>query len=332
MFPFSNNARPDLIICGIEGGVRSVRNGLRLVDGIGSFGRETQGAPVDKPPPGQAEGARGTLNRMKRPDSIPPGLLPVFPDRSSTAGHSPARSTCGSQATLRSPAGDGELRAAGGDDTPGMTPATILRRTPVSPERRRVPGRQAKTGTMNGLLSRLMTRGTVLSRGREDRDGREVPAGTNGEKMHLIRRRARYAGAGGAQINSLMLPDDGSLHAMGRYVRGDVVLAPIRLGAMPNSKPRPAVVIAVGDDGGLLVCPVSSRERSGMSCLPLALDDFASGGLDLFEESYVITSVVLGISPSAVLAKKGRLKEGAFTLIEGRAADGTPLSGRENRG
>jgi mRNA interferase MazF len=64
-----------------------------------------------------------------------------------------------------------------------------------------------------------------------------------------------------------------------------------------------------GKGGTLHVCPVSSSEPVDGSCVPLGLHDFAHGGLDLFEESYVLTSSCSRVSAGEVLGKKGRLSD-----------------------
>lgn len=94
---------------------------------------------------------------------------------------------------------------------------------------------------------------------------------------------------------------------MGEYREGDVVLASVALDDRTAPKIRPVIVIRTGDDGMVHICPVSSKPPSDAPSLPLTLDDFATGGLDLFSESYVMTSRVTAIRSSEVIGKKGRL-------------------------
>jgi mRNA interferase MazF len=94
---------------------------------------------------------------------------------------------------------------------------------------------------------------------------------------------------------------------MGRFVKGDVLLASVALDDRALSKTRPVVVIGTIEPGRLHICPISSKPPSDAPSLPLSLDDFASGGLDLFGESYVMTSRVVTIRSGDVIAKKGRL-------------------------
>jgi mRNA interferase MazF len=96
---------------------------------------------------------------------------------------------------------------------------------------------------------------------------------------------------------------------MGQYLRGDVLLASVALDERQAAKTRPVVVVCTSGTGELRVCPVSSKPPTDAPCLPLSIDDFASGGLDLFSESYVMTSRVVTIRNNEVIGKKGRLMQ-----------------------
>ncbi|PKL65967.1 MAG: PemK-like protein [Methanomicrobiales archaeon HGW-Methanomicrobiales-3] len=94
---------------------------------------------------------------------------------------------------------------------------------------------------------------------------------------------------------------------MGQYCKGDVLLAPVALDNRTLAKIRPVVVIGTSDDGTVQVCPVSSKAPADAPCLPLSIDDFATGGLDLFGESYVMTSRIVTLRSGDVIGKKGRV-------------------------
>lgn len=105
---------------------------------------------------------------------------------------------------------------------------------------------------------------------------------------------------------------------MGQYVKGDVLLASVALDDRTSPKTRPVVVIMTGEPGSIHICPVSSKPPSDAPSLPLTIDDFITGGLDLFGASYVMTSRVLTIRSGDVIGKKGRLTPEALTDIAGR--------------
>jgi mRNA-degrading endonuclease toxin of MazEF toxin-antitoxin module len=93
---------------------------------------------------------------------------------------------------------------------------------------------------------------------------------------------------------------------MSRYVPGDVVLVPFPHEGEPT-KVRPAIVIAVKPNGDLTCCPIRSTPRAGALCIPISIDDFSEGGLDLFLESYVQIDTVRIVKSGAVIGKKGRV-------------------------
>ena len=105
---------------------------------------------------------------------------------------------------------------------------------------------------------------------------------------------------------------------MGQYVNGDVLLAPVALDERTRPKTRPVVVIRTEEPGRIHICPVSSKPPSDAPSLPLSIDDFATGGLDLFGESYVMTSRVLCLRSGTVTGKKGRLTTEALAEITAR--------------
>jgi mRNA interferase MazF len=102
---------------------------------------------------------------------------------------------------------------------------------------------------------------------------------------------------------------------MGHFIRGDVVIAPVAFEERGGGKTRPAVVIATGRTHEVYLCPVSSRPPTDAPCVPISLDDFSDGGLDLFGESYVLTSRVIMIRSGEVIGKRGRLTGESITAI-----------------
>lgn len=105
---------------------------------------------------------------------------------------------------------------------------------------------------------------------------------------------------------------------MGQYLRGDVLLAPVALDNRTLAKIRPVVVIGTSDDGTIRVCPVSSKAPADAPCLPLSIDDFATGGLDLFGESFVMTSRIVTLRSGDVIGKKGRVTQEYLGEVAGR--------------
>jgi len=118
---------------------------------------------------------------------------------------------------------------------------------------------------------------------------------------------------------------------MGQYVKGDVLLASVALDERTPPKTRPVVVIRIKEPGGLHICPVTSKPPTDAPGLPLSIDDFANGGLDLFGESYVMTSRVLTIRSSDVIGKKGRLTQESLAEITGEGPAAVSTGSRPER-
>lgn len=92
---------------------------------------------------------------------------------------------------------------------------------------------------------------------------------------------------------------------MGQYRKGDVLLASVALDSRTPPKTRPVIVVSTCEDGTLRICPVSSKPPTDAPCLPIGIDDFSQGGLDMFEESYVMTSRVVTLRAGEIIGKKG---------------------------
>jgi mRNA interferase MazF len=102
---------------------------------------------------------------------------------------------------------------------------------------------------------------------------------------------------------------------MGSYLRGDVILAPVAFEERGGVKMRPAIVISASENGDVQICPVSSRPPTDAPCIPISLNDFSEGGLDLFAESYVLTSRIRTIRSGEVVGKRGKLTQECTALV-----------------
>jgi mRNA-degrading endonuclease toxin of MazEF toxin-antitoxin module len=120
---------------------------------------------------------------------------------------------------------------------------------------------------------------------------------------------------------------------MGQYVRGDVILISLSIDEKSPAKIRPAIVVLAGADGEIRVCPVSSKPPTDAPCIPISLDDFSEGGLDLFGESYVMFSRVRTLRSRDVIGKKGHLTQESLAEIAAGIPDpvSTTLSRKNAR-
>ena len=94
---------------------------------------------------------------------------------------------------------------------------------------------------------------------------------------------------------------------------GDIIIAPFRLGN--STYPRPLVILDIADDENLHVCPVTSRCPSNVPALECFIHHFQKGGLDLFEDSYILVHEVRTINQKSIRTKKGTLEPDYFKEI-----------------
>jgi mRNA interferase MazF len=102
---------------------------------------------------------------------------------------------------------------------------------------------------------------------------------------------------------------------MSHFQKGDMIIGSVSFEERSGPKVRPCIVVAAGDNNVLFVCPVSSRPSYDECSVPLSILDFYTGGLDMFEESYVLPSRVLKIKSGDVLGKRGRLSDQCILRI-----------------
>ena len=104
---------------------------------------------------------------------------------------------------------------------------------------------------------------------------------------------------------------------MSRYFRGDVILTAVRVGPYDEGKVRPAVVVHADEKGCLMVCPISCSPSWDQPSVPIDLEDFQDGGLDIINESYVLAGTVVRVQARTVAGKKGRLtRETMETILQ----------------
>lgn len=94
---------------------------------------------------------------------------------------------------------------------------------------------------------------------------------------------------------------------------GDIIIAPFRLGN--STYPRPLVILDIADDENLHVCPVTSRCPSNVPAMECSIHHFQKGGLDLFEDSYILIHEAGTIRTKSIRTKKGTLEPDYFRSV-----------------
>ncbi len=93
---------------------------------------------------------------------------------------------------------------------------------------------------------------------------------------------------------------------MGRFVKGDVVVAPFPFSDLSASKRRPALVVAslTGDD--VILCQITSQAVADSYAIPIGKSDFTSGSLP--RDSNIRPNRLFTADGSIVLYRAGVLK------------------------
>jgi mRNA interferase MazF len=94
---------------------------------------------------------------------------------------------------------------------------------------------------------------------------------------------------------------------VGSPLIGDVVVVPFPYADLTGFKKRPAVVIARGDRGDIVLCQITSRPYASTTALPLAATDFQDGGLPI--TSYARPMKLFTASDSLIIRTAGSLRE-----------------------
>ena len=92
---------------------------------------------------------------------------------------------------------------------------------------------------------------------------------------------------------------------MGKPVVGEVVVLPFPQTNLQSGKRRPALVVAAlpGDD--LILCQITSRNRSDGFSIPLAVDDFERGRLVM--DSFVRPNRLFTVESSVIIYAAGKV-------------------------
>lgn len=102
---------------------------------------------------------------------------------------------------------------------------------------------------------------------------------------------------------------------MGKYIKGDVVLAPFPLSGEESFKARPALVMAVltyGRSSDYLLCIITTQKPDDLYLLPLDTTDIRGGRLT--EQCYLRPAYTYAISENLVKRRLGRLTDTKLQL------------------
>jgi len=66
---------------------------------------------------------------------------------------------------------------------------------------------------------------------------------------------------------------------MGKFVKGDVIVAPFPFSDLTAAKKRPALVVASLTSDDVILCQITSKTVADSYAIPISAVDFTSGGL-----------------------------------------------------
>jgi len=106
---------------------------------------------------------------------------------------------------------------------------------------------------------------------------------------------------------------------MGKFVKGDVIVAPFPFSDLTANKKRPALVVAslTGDD--VILCQITSKTISDSNASPLAKADFKSGSLH--QDSNIRPNCLFTADSNIILYRAGvltpeKIKEVVMKIVD----------------
>ena len=104
-------------------------------------------------------------------------------------------------------------------------------------------------------------------------------------------------------------------------MKGDVVVIPFPFSDLSGSKRRPALVIADWGGADVMLCQITSQTKADKLEIPLAQDDFESGGLPIasnIRPNKIFTAdrrIVLRVAGKLDPVKHARVAEAIVALL-----------------
>lgn len=101
---------------------------------------------------------------------------------------------------------------------------------------------------------------------------------------------------------------------MERFNVGEIVITPFPFSDLSSRKVRPAIVLAIGDHGDLILCQITSRVNNARNQLKLSSVSFSVGKLNQ-SVSYARPDKLFTCDPKMIIGKTGSLKSSVLKEI-----------------
>ena len=97
-------------------------------------------------------------------------------------------------------------------------------------------------------------------------------------------------------------------------VKGDVVVLPFPFSDLSANKRRPALVVAEGEYGDVILCQITSKLKKGAETIELRDRDFQEGKLKI--TSYVRPRKIFTADLGLILYRAGKIRKEKITEVE----------------
>ena len=101
---------------------------------------------------------------------------------------------------------------------------------------------------------------------------------------------------------------------MEEFVKGDIIVLPFPFSDLSTSKRRPALVVAKGEYGDVILCQITSKAKKGTEVIELKDKDFHEGKLKI--TSYVRPRKIFTADLGLILYKADKVKKEKITEVE----------------
>jgi mRNA interferase MazF len=100
---------------------------------------------------------------------------------------------------------------------------------------------------------------------------------------------------------------------MGQFIKGDVVVIPFPFTNLAGIKRRPAFVITNLPEDDIIICQITSKNKSDSFALPVTRTDFISGSLPV--DSFIRPNKIFTADKNIILSTAGHLSDAKINEI-----------------
>lgn len=102
---------------------------------------------------------------------------------------------------------------------------------------------------------------------------------------------------------------------MERLTVGSVVITPFPFSDLKTHKVRPAIILAIGDFGDLVLCQITSLKGNSKNIVALTSDSFSIGGVNK-EVSFARPDKLFTADPAVIRGVAGRINKNTASEIK----------------